>query len=167
MPSPPHSTIAIIGAGPVALTLANILQNNNIPFTIYEASSSVRTQGGSLDLHPSSGQLALKEAGLWDAFTQLSRPESDVQKIVALDGEVLWDGNTTDKQDKKEEERFEGRPEIDRRALVELLGPHQTIDQVAADADTIAYEILTRLGSRLARHYIGDGAGTGAWSVRA
>lgn len=121
MPSPPHSTIAIIGAGPVALTLANILQNNNIPFTIYEASSSVRTQGGSLDLHPSSGQLALKEAGLWDAFTQLSRPESDVQKIVALDGEVLWDGNTTDKQDKKEEERFEGRPEIDRRALVELL----------------------------------------------
>lgn len=121
MSSQLHPTIAIIGAGPVALTLANILQNNNVPFTIYEASSSIRTQGGSLDLHPSSGQLALKEAGLWDAFTRLSRPESDVQKIVALDGQVLWDGNTTDRQDKKEEERFEGRPEIDRRALVELL----------------------------------------------
>ena len=121
MSFPSHPTIAIIGAGPVALTLANILQNNNIPFTIYEASSSIRTQGGSLDLHPSSGQLALKEAGLWDAFTQLARPESDVQKIVALDGEVLWDGNTTDKQDKEDDERFDGRPEIDRRALVELL----------------------------------------------
>ncbi|KAG9197172.1 hypothetical protein G6514_002195 [Epicoccum nigrum] len=121
MPSPDHPTIAIIGAGPVSLTLASILQNNNIPFTIYEAASSVRTQGGSLDLHPTSGQLALKEAGLWDAFTKLSRPESDVQKIVELGGEVLWDGNTIDKQDKKEDARFEGRPEIDRRALVNLL----------------------------------------------
>ena len=121
MSSPPHTPIAIIGAGPVGLTLASILQNNHIPFTLYEASSSIRSQGGSLDLHPSSGQLALREAGLWDAFTRLSRPESDVQKIVALDGEVLWDGNTTDRQDKKDDERFDGRPEIDRRELVNLL----------------------------------------------
>lgn len=121
MPSPPQPHLAIIGAGPVALTLANILQNNSISFTIYEAASSIRTQGGSLDLHPSSGQLALKEAGLWDAFARLSRPESDVQKIVALDGEVLWDGNTRDRQDREEDARFDGRPEIDRRALVKLL----------------------------------------------
>ncbi|MEG3164829.1 alanine racemase [Sphingomonas sp. PB2P19] len=43
-------------------------------------------------------------------------------------------------------------------AAVELLGPHQTIDDVARDADTISYEILTQLGARYARHYVGDGA---------
>jgi alanine racemase len=36
---------------------------------------------------------------------------------------------------------------------VELIGPHQSLDDVARDADTIAYEILTRLGPRYARTY--------------
>ena len=113
--------IAICGAGPVSLTLAAILQNNSIPFTIYEASPEIRSQGGSLDLHPQSGQLALKEAGLWDLFKQYARPDSDVLKIVKLDGDVLWDGNGVDKQEVKEEEKFDGRPEIDRKALMRLL----------------------------------------------
>lgn len=39
-------------------------------------------------------------------------------------------------------------------APVELIGPHQTIDDVAAQADTISYEILTRLGHRYARDYL-------------
>ena len=121
MPALTYPKIAICGAGPVSLTLANILQNSNIPFTIYEAAPEFRTQGGSLDLHPQSGQLALKEAGLWDLFKKYARPESDVLKIVRLDGEVLWDGNSTDKQEVKEEEKFDGRPEIDRRALIKLL----------------------------------------------
>ena len=34
---------------------------------------------------------------------------------------------------------------------VELIGAHQSIDQVASDAGTIPYEILTRLGHRYAR----------------
>ncbi|KQM57270.1 MULTISPECIES: alanine racemase [unclassified Sphingomonas] len=37
----------------------------------------------------------------------------------------------------------------------ELIGPHQTIDQVAADAGTIAYEILTSLRHRHARRIVG------------
>lgn len=39
-------------------------------------------------------------------------------------------------------------------APVELIGPHQTIDDVAAQAGTISYEILTRLGRRFARDYV-------------
>lgn len=113
--------IAIIGAGPVSLTLASILRNQNIPFTVYEAADSFRTQGGSLDLHPESGQLALREAGLWDAFVKHSRPEGDCDKIVELSGEVLWDENLLKKPVVADEDKFSGRPEIDRRALMNIL----------------------------------------------
>lgn len=44
---------------------------------------------------------------------------------------------------------------------VELIGPHQSLDRLAADAGTISYEILTSLGRRYARHYVADGE-TGA-----
>ncbi|KRB90467.1 alanine racemase [Noviherbaspirillum sp. Root189] len=40
-------------------------------------------------------------------------------------------------------------------ALVDFIGPHQPVDAVAAQADTIAYEILTSLGHRYHRQYIG------------
>ncbi len=43
--------------------------------------------------------------------------------------------------------------------LVELMGPHQDVDAVAARAGTIGYEILTRLGRRFHRSYIGATAG--------
>lgn len=38
-------------------------------------------------------------------------------------------------------------------AAVELIGPHQSVDAVAAQAGTISYEILTRLGARYERRY--------------
>jgi alanine racemase len=38
---------------------------------------------------------------------------------------------------------------------VELLGAHQHVDAVAAAADTIGYEVLTRLGPRFERRYAG------------
>jgi len=38
---------------------------------------------------------------------------------------------------------------------VELLGPHQHVDDVAAEAGTIGYEVLTRLGARFERRYVG------------
>ena len=39
--------------------------------------------------------------------------------------------------------------------MVELLGPNQSIDDLAKAAGTIGHEILTSLGSRYARHYHG------------
>ncbi|MEW6644904.1 MAG: alanine racemase [Pseudomonadota bacterium] len=42
--------------------------------------------------------------------------------------------------------------------LVELIGPHQTLDDVARDAGTIPYEILTSLGQRYARIRVDDEA---------
>ncbi|MEM7222454.1 MAG: alanine racemase [Pseudomonadota bacterium] len=40
-------------------------------------------------------------------------------------------------------------------ALVQFLGPEQDLDAVAEQASTIGYEILTALGSRYHRHYLG------------
>ncbi|WP_051248420.1 alanine racemase [Inquilinus limosus] len=38
-------------------------------------------------------------------------------------------------------------------AVVDLIGPRRSVDEVAADAGTIGYEILTRLGRRYRREY--------------
>ncbi len=38
-------------------------------------------------------------------------------------------------------------------SLVELIGEHQSLEDVAADCETIPYEILTSLGDRYARNY--------------
>ncbi|KAH7069281.1 hypothetical protein FB567DRAFT_565029 [Paraphoma chrysanthemicola] len=122
--------VAIIGAGPVSLTLANILQNNNVPFTIFEGADEFRSSGGTLDLHPESGQAALKEAGLWDAFVANSRPEADCDKVVAIDGEVLWDENQLEKPEQSEEEKFAGRPEVDRRLLMKILFENLKVENV-------------------------------------
>ena len=58
-------TIAIVGAGPAGLTLANVLQRHGWRADVFEADVSVdaRDQGGSLDLHPEEGQRALARAG--------------------------------------------------------------------------------------------------------
>jgi alanine racemase len=41
---------------------------------------------------------------------------------------------------------------------VEIIGPHQSVDDLARDAGTIGYEILTALGSRYLRHYHAPGS---------
>ncbi|MHA1538599.1 MAG: alanine racemase [Alphaproteobacteria bacterium] len=46
--------------------------------------------------------------------------------------------------------------------LVEVIGEHHDVDAVAGDAGSIAYEILTGLGARYTRNYIGANAADGA-----
>jgi alanine racemase len=45
--------------------------------------------------------------------------------------------------------------------LVELIGPHQTVDDIAALAGTIGYEILTLLGRRFHRIYVDEATAVG------
>jgi alanine racemase len=46
-------------------------------------------------------------------------------------------------------------PELARRGQwVELIGPHHSVDALAAEAGTIGYEVLTALGRRYPRHYL-------------
>jgi alanine racemase len=42
-------------------------------------------------------------------------------------------------------------------AVVELIGPHHSVDELAAEAGTIGYEMLTALGRRYRRVYLPPG----------
>lgn len=121
----PLLNVAIIGAGPGGLTLANLLQKYDVSFSVFEsdASPNQRNQGGTLDLHRDAGQAALREACLWEDFMEHARPESAVLKVVQQDGRVLWDGNTKQMHPSGHKSAF-SRPEIDREKLKEILLRH-------------------------------------------
>ncbi|EXJ59722.1 hypothetical protein A1O7_03868 [Cladophialophora yegresii CBS 114405] len=112
--------IAIIGGGPAGLTLARLLQINNISCTVFELDTEAfsRDQGGTVDLHARGGQLALKHAGLTDEFKKYARPEGEVMKLVKFDGRVVFDENM---EGNARPEQYADRPEIDRMNLQQLL----------------------------------------------
>ncbi|EED13503.1 monooxygenase, putative [Talaromyces stipitatus ATCC 10500] len=117
-PSIPHimpKNIAIVGAGPSGLTLAALLQHHSIPFTIYERekSTSSRFQGGSLDLHPDSGQRALFEAGLQQQFNKYARYFDQDYRFGDKHAVTWLNHQATPEAD--------GRPEIDRAMLRKIL----------------------------------------------
>lgn len=71
---------------------------------------------------------------------------------VPLVGRVSMDLTTFDVTDVPEALVHPG-------ALVELIGPHQTVDDVAAQAGTIGYEVLTALGRRHHRRWLSGAKG--------
>ena len=110
----PAPRIAITGAGPGGLVLARLLYTKQIPFTLYEREPhrDSRSQGGTLDLHPETGQLALKEAGLFNEFKAIARAEGDAMIIADKDGHRYIDETDSDSRD---------RPEVDRMQLRRML----------------------------------------------
>ncbi|GAB3760312.1 FAD-dependent oxidoreductase [Spirosoma pomorum] len=102
--------VAILGAGPVGLTLAKLLQQAGVAVTVYERDkdAQARIWGGTLDLHETSGQKALAKAGLLDQYFAKAIP---MGRIVADEqGTVLFSrGPATDS------------PEINRNELRTVL----------------------------------------------
>ncbi|SCD62778.1 FAD binding domain-containing protein, partial [Streptomyces sp. SolWspMP-sol7th] len=108
--------IAVIGAGPGGLTCARVLQCHGVPVTVYdrEAGREARDQGGTLDLHADNGQVALKAAGLLDAFFAKARPEGQEMRTYEARSGAL-----TGQHVPEPDEMF--KPEIDRGVLRDLL----------------------------------------------
>jgi 2-polyprenyl-6-methoxyphenol hydroxylase-like FAD-dependent oxidoreductase len=108
--------IAIIGGGPGGLTLARLLQLGDAEVTVYERDQHehARPKGATLDLHEESGLLALKEAGLMDAFNANYRPGADKLRIVDKNATVIFD-------DHVHTDQSTSRPEIDRGPLQKIL----------------------------------------------
>ncbi|GIH03723.1 FAD-dependent oxidoreductase [Rhizocola hellebori] len=132
--------IAIAGGGLGGLTLARILHRHGIATVVYEreATRSARAQGGTLDLHPESGQQALADAGLTGRFRSEARPEGEEHRILDPAARTLV-------HHRPDPGSFSGRPEIDRRALRDLLLDSLPRDTVAWQHRIVA---ATRIADR-------------------
>ncbi|MER7915620.1 MULTISPECIES: NAD(P)/FAD-dependent oxidoreductase [unclassified Streptomyces] len=117
-PPPTAPRVCVIGGGPAGLTCARVLQGHGIEVTVYDADDAVdsRDPGGTLDLHADSGQIALEDAGLLDAFMARARPEGQAKTRRDHQGTVLAEFVPGPGD--------EAAPEIDRGRLRRMLFDH-------------------------------------------
>lgn len=68
--------VIIIGAGPVGLTMAKLLQQAGVDVTVFERDkdSQARIWGGTLDLHKGTGLDAMQKANLLESYFSLAIP---------------------------------------------------------------------------------------------
>lgn len=128
-----NKKVAIIGAGPVGLTMARLLQQKGTNVTVYERDKNAQTRilGGTLDLHKNSGQLVMKKAGLLEKYYETAIPMG----IVFTDeqGNVLFTKKIT------HENQYDN-PEINRNALRKILLDSLTSNTVIWDRKITALE---------------------------
>ena len=122
-----NKKVAIIGAGPVGLTMAKLLQQKEIDVTVYERDKDAHTRisGGTLDLHKGSGQDAMKEAGLLECYYAMAIPMG--RTVADEQGNVLFSKKSTP------EEQYDN-PEINRNDLRKILLDSLTTDTVVWDS---------------------------------
>ena len=144
--------VTIIGAGLGGLTLARMLHVHGIPVTVYEAEGSptARTQGGMLDIHDDTGQLAIHAAGLFDEFVGLIHRGGEATRVLDMHGTVLFDAPDDGNRE---------RPEVPRGALRQIL-----LDSLPADAVRWASKLTALSPLADGRHELTFADGTTATS---
>ena len=128
-------SVGIVGGGPGGLTLARILATRGIASTVFEVDEHplARPQGGSLDLHAESGQLALREAGLEAPFKALARYDDQWGAIYDQHGVLHFEHTEASGPD---------RPEIDRTQLRDVLLASLPRETIRWDSKVAAVEPL-------------------------
>ncbi|WP_413990756.1 alanine racemase [Labrys okinawensis] len=127
---------------PVVTLEVAVVQTRSVP-------AGTRVGYGGVHMTTSTRRLATLGAGYADG---LPRSLSDRGAVYYGDlrlpivGRVSMDSMTIDVTEVPEGALRLG-------SLVEVVGPHQTLEDVAEAANTISYEILTRLGDRYHREY--------------
>ncbi|SFO55258.1 FAD-dependent oxidoreductase [Amycolatopsis rubida] len=156
-------TITIVGAGLGGLSLARVLHVHGIEATVLDldASPSARAQGGMLDIHDDSGQVALRAAGLHAEFEALIHSGGQETRVYDRAAALLFSAA---------DDGTGGRPEVDRGALRDLLLNSLPAGTVRWGAKVTAAEPLSGGRHRLA---LADGTplttdvligADGAWS---
>jgi len=109
-----NKKVAIIGAGPVGLTMARLLQLKGIDVTVYERDKDALTRisGGPLDLHKGSGQDAMQKAGLLERYYEMGLPMG--RTVADEKGNVLFSKKLTPDEQ-------HDNPEINRNDLKKIL----------------------------------------------
>lgn len=98
-----------------------LLQRRGATVTVYERdrSRAVRVQGATLDLHHESGLVALRQAGLLDAFRAYYRPGAEKLRLLDQHATIVFDEHAEPQTGTFGNPHF--RPEIDRGPLRDLL----------------------------------------------
>jgi 2-polyprenyl-6-methoxyphenol hydroxylase-like FAD-dependent oxidoreductase len=104
-----NKKVAIIGAGPVGLTFARLLQQAGAIVKVFErdVNEHDRIQGGTLDLLKDMGQMVFEKAGLLSAYFENATPTA--RRIADIHGNILQTLPSSD------------NPEIDRKDLRRIL----------------------------------------------
>jgi len=129
-----NKKVAIIGAGPVGLTMARLLQQEGTDVTVYERDKDAQTRiwGGTLDLHKSSGQEVMKKAGLLESYYHLALPMGI--NFADENGKVMFTKKITP------ENRYDN-PEINRNVLRTMLLGSLKNDTIVWDRKFTALEV--------------------------
>lgn len=101
--------VAVIGAGPVGLAFAKLLQQEGANVCVYERNENeyARIKGGTLDLLKDMGQLVFEKARLLSAYFGNARPTA--RRIADIHGNIIQTLPSSD------------NPEIDRNDLRKIL----------------------------------------------
>jgi len=116
-----NKKVAIVGGGPGGLTLARLLQLQNVNVKVYERDfdKNARVQGAPLDMHDNSGLAAIHKAQLFEEFRNNFMPGADKMLLLDENATVHYSDHDTNVDEDFDNEHF--RPEIDRGALRKIL----------------------------------------------
>ena len=135
-----NKQVAIVGGGPGGLTLARLLQLQNVAVKVYERdlNKNARVQGSPLDMHEESGLAAIHKANLFEEFKSNFMPGADKTLILDENATIHLSDHDTNREEDFGNAYF--RPEIDRGALRKMLLESLEPETIVWDSHFISME---------------------------